>query len=73
MTYPENSGVLQRAGLCSVEECILKRKTTVAQFAMENKIFQNCYASVPIARNYNQNVWWKRIIDVDINNNTIEQ
>ena len=57
-TYPSSDGVLQRAGLETMEEYIRRRKTTVAQFAMENQIFQKCYESEPIARSYNQNIWW---------------
>lgn len=75
-TYPPSDGVLQKAGLCSIEEYIRRRKATVAIFATGHKIFQDCCNSIPIAKNFTQKTWWEGVQTAEIdnnNNNTIEQ
>ena len=56
--YPSSQGVLEKAGLDTIEAYIRKRRMTVPPFARRNKIFQDCCESAPMARNCSQNIWW---------------
>ena len=58
-TCPSSSSVLLKAGLWSIQEYIQRRRSTVMKYAQSKFIYRQCEASIPLASNPNQLVWWK--------------
>jgi hypothetical protein len=59
-TCPSSAAVLEQAGLCTIQEYIQRRRTTVETYARSLPIYNRCEASHPLASNPNQCVWWRK-------------
>jgi Reverse transcriptase (RNA-dependent DNA polymerase) len=58
-TAPPSASVLEKTGLCTVQEYIRRRKATILEYARTTEILQKCKASSPLASAPNQLVWWE--------------
>jgi hypothetical protein len=58
--YPSSEGVLEEAGLCTIEEYIQKRRDTVEAFAKNRPLYEACKDSIPL-KSRNHAVWWKQV------------
>jgi hypothetical protein len=56
--HPSSEGVLEEAGLCTIEEYIQKRRDTVEAFAQFRPLYEACKNSTPLR---NHAVWWKQV------------
>jgi Reverse transcriptase (RNA-dependent DNA polymerase) len=59
---PPTNTVLEKTGLFSIEEYILRRRTTVHEYISSTRLFKQCKESTTLASNPNQIVWWKQEI-----------
>ena len=58
--HPSSDGVLEGAGLCTIEEYIQKRRDTVEAFAQFRPLYEACKNSTPL-RSRNHAVWWNQV------------
>ena len=61
--YPSSSGVLEEAGLKTIEEMIKSRKKNLIGFITRRKIYQQCAESKPLASDVNHPLWEGVIIN----------
>ena len=64
-TYPSSRITLNNAGLLPIEDYIQKRKSTITNYARGRAIYAKCEASLPLASNPRQLVWWDNNIAND--------
>jgi hypothetical protein len=56
-TCPASSGALEKANQLPIQLYFEKRKNTIADYILQQPIYQRCIESIPLARNTNQTVW----------------
>jgi hypothetical protein len=58
-TCPSSTGVLEQAGLWTIQRYIQRRRNTVIKFAQSTPLYQRCVHSQPLATSPNRLVWWR--------------
>ena len=63
--YPPTADVLEEAGLHTVEEYILKRRQTIADYVVDRPIFEACKGGTRKRGSARHQYWWEQPLALD--------